>query len=147
MTEHDHGRVAEDGTVYVRRPDGEEVVVGQWAAGDPAEGLRFFERKYEGLRAEADLLAVRLKDGKASPESVSAVVAKLRDAVANPHVVGDLGALSGLAESLEAAGRTRREEMAAAKQAVDPQGILNPGVLIDPAGRDVGLTGALAATG
>ena len=77
MTEHGHGRVAEDGTVYVRRPDGEEVAVGQWAAGDPAEGLAFFERKYDGLRAEADLLLARLKEGKATPESVATVTGKM----------------------------------------------------------------------
>jgi hypothetical protein len=121
MTEHDHGRVAEDGTVYVRRPDGEEVVVGQWAAGDPAEGLAFFERKYEGLRAEADLLMARLKDGKATPESVSAVTTKLREMVTEPHVVGDLAALTALADALDAAGERRREEMAAAKQAAREQ--------------------------
>ncbi len=36
-----------------------------------------------------------------------------------------------------------RETLAAAKQSLDPQGILNPGVLIDPKGRDVGITGAM----
>lgn len=117
MTEHDHGRVAEDGTVFVRRPDGEEVAVGQWAAGAPAEGLAFFERKYDGLKAEADLLMARLKDGKGSPESVATVATKLRDAVANPHVVGDLAALAGLADALEAAGEARREQVAAEREA------------------------------
>ena len=117
MTEHEYGRVAEDGTVFVRRPDGEEVAVGQWAAGDPAAGLAFFERKYEGLKAEAELLLVRLKEGKGSPESVVTVAEKLRDAVANPHLVGDLSALSALADQLEAAGEARKEQASAAKAA------------------------------
>lgn len=34
-----------------------------------------------------------------------------------------------------------RQTLAAGKQFLDPRGILNPGVLIDPAGRDVGITG------
>jgi alkyldihydroxyacetonephosphate synthase len=38
-----------------------------------------------------------------------------------------------------------REALAAAKARLDPRGILNPGVLIDPVGRPVGITGALAA--
>jgi alkyldihydroxyacetonephosphate synthase len=37
-----------------------------------------------------------------------------------------------------------RAALAAAKQRLDPAGILNPGVLIDPVGRKVGQTGALA---
>jgi alkyldihydroxyacetonephosphate synthase len=37
-----------------------------------------------------------------------------------------------------------RAMLAAAKRVADPQGIMNPGVLIDPAGRCVGITGALA---
>ena len=40
------GRVEADGTVYLLAPEG-EVKIGQWAAGPPAAGLAFFQRKYE----------------------------------------------------------------------------------------------------
>jgi hypothetical protein len=116
MTEHAYGRVDDDGTVYVRRPDGQEVAVGQWAAGAPSEGLAFFERKYDGLKAEAELLQARLKDGKGTPENVTIVVGKLRDAVENPHVVGDLTVLTRLADELEAAGEARKVAAAAARE-------------------------------
>ncbi|MBV9332236.1 MAG: FAD-binding oxidoreductase, partial [Alphaproteobacteria bacterium] len=39
-----------------------------------------------------------------------------------------------------------RAALGAAKRTLDPSGILNPGVLIDPEGRAVGLRGALAAS-
>ena len=38
------GRVADDGTVFVRTADGERQV-GQWVGGDAAEGLEFFARQ------------------------------------------------------------------------------------------------------
>jgi alkyldihydroxyacetonephosphate synthase len=37
-----------------------------------------------------------------------------------------------------------RRLLAAAKHEVDPRAVLNPGVLFDPLGRTVGITGALA---
>ena len=37
-----------------------------------------------------------------------------------------------------------RSALAGAKQALDPQGVMNPGVLIDPMGRSVGIAGATA---
>lgn len=117
MTSNTSGRVAEDGTVYVVRPDGQEVAVGQWAAGAPADGLAFFQRKYDGLRAEADLLMLRLKEGKAAPDAAGVLSAKLRETVANPNVVGDLGALAELADKLESAAAARKEAITAAKAA------------------------------
>ncbi len=33
--------------------------------------------------------------------------------------------------------------LGAAKESMDPQGVLNPGVLIDPVGKSVGITGAM----
>ncbi|MBK7686767.1 MAG: FAD-binding oxidoreductase [Rhodocyclaceae bacterium] len=38
-----------------------------------------------------------------------------------------------------------RSALAGAKAVLDPQGVMNPGVLIDPAGRKVGMSGILAA--
>lgn len=40
-----------------------------------------------------------------------------------------------------------RQMLAAAKQVADPHGIMNPGVLLDPTGHAVGMTGALARPG
>jgi hypothetical protein len=140
MIEHEHGRVADDGTVFVRRPDGEEVAVGQWAAGDPAAGLAFFERKYDGLRAEADLLLARLKEGKGTPDAVSTVAAKLRDAVTNPHVVGDLAALSALAEQLEAAGEARKAQVAAAREEARARTLAARHAIVEEAERLAGST-------
>ena len=42
------GRVADDGTVYVRTSEGERAV-GSWRAGSPDEGLAHFVRRYDDL--------------------------------------------------------------------------------------------------
>lgn len=109
------GRVTEDGTVYLRLPEG-EVVVGQWAAGPPAEGLAFFARKYDDLVVEAQLARQRLVDGKASPESADTTLAKVREALDAHAFVGDVVALRELCDDL-AAQATQARERAQAQRA------------------------------
>ena len=46
MTTSEWGRVAEDGTVYVRTADGERSV-GQYPEGTPEEALAFFAKRYD----------------------------------------------------------------------------------------------------
>jgi hypothetical protein len=115
------GRVDDDGTVHVTLPDGSEASVGQWAAGTPAEGLAFFVRKFDDLSVEVDLATRRLREGKAAPDQAAAVVKRVREALASPSMVGDLGSLTERADALEALVAERRkavsEERAAAKAA------------------------------
>ena len=53
------GRVADDGTVYVRT-GGSERVVGSWQAGSPDEALAFYRREMRGPETEVTLLEQRI---------------------------------------------------------------------------------------
>lgn len=106
------GRVTEDGTIFVRLPDGQEHRVGQWAAGDPAAGLAHFARRYRDLVVEVDLAARRLKAGRATPDQVEAVAARLRTATEEPAFVGDIATLTKKIDSLVSDAASRRAELA-----------------------------------
>ena len=106
------GRVTDDGTVYLRTPDG-EVIVGQWAAGPPAEGLAFFGRKYDDLVVEIDLVAKRLADGRATADQAVAVLAKVREGIESRSFVGDIAALQAKCDAVEAAITSAREAASA----------------------------------
>ncbi len=108
------GRVTDDGTVYLTAPEG-ELLVGQWAAGPPAEGLAFFGRKYDDLVVEIDLVSRRLKDGKASGEQALLVLAKVREGLAGRSFVGDIAALEAQCDALEASIATAKAAAQAQK--------------------------------
>jgi len=116
------GRVDDAGAVYVRTPDGpeDEVKVGEWLAGDPADGVRFYERKYASLGVEIDLLEHRLGEAGLPPDEAMALIGKLRDQVDRPHCVGDLAALrsrlDGLVAIVDAQRGARKAERAAARE-------------------------------
>jgi len=110
------GRVDADGTVVLFAPEG-EVVVGQWVAGPPAEGLAFFGRKYDDLVVELDLTAARLADGHANAEAAAVAISHVREAVAAHTYVGDTQALLSKIESLETAVAQAKVAHQAAKAA------------------------------
>lgn len=110
------GRVEPDGTVYVRTASG-DVSVGQYTIGTPEEGLAFFVRKYDDLAAEVSLAKQRLADGKANPESITQLIARIRAEIATPKMVGDFVALEATAVELEAANAAKAAERQAQKAA------------------------------
>ena len=113
------GRVAEDGSVYVRTADGERQV-GSWAAGSPDEALAYYQRKFDGLKVEVDLIANRLKQtGPSAPSPKDALdkIGKLRESISGANAVGDLqGLLTRLDGLVELAEQRRAEHKAVREQ-------------------------------
>ncbi|WP_223399104.1 DUF349 domain-containing protein [Nocardioides rotundus] len=99
MTSHEWGRVAEDGTVYVRTADGERSV-GQVPDASPEEALKFFTERYAALEFEVGLLEQRVRAGKLSPDEAASSVKTVRDQAAEANAVGDLTALVGRLDAL-----------------------------------------------
>ena len=61
------GRVGEDGTVYVRTPQGEKAV-GSYPGKSAEEALAYFVRKFEALASEVALTAARVTSGAMVPQ-------------------------------------------------------------------------------
>ncbi|MAT60373.1 MAG: hypothetical protein CMH41_01760 [Micrococcales bacterium] len=116
MGESAPGRMDDDGTVYVRMPDGSERSIGQWAAGDPQAGLAYFTRRYQDLIVELDLMRTRLKKGQAKPDDAVALADRIKLAVTEPTFLGDLPALSAKADQLIELAGIRKTELAEEKQ-------------------------------
>lgn len=95
------GRVTDDGTVYLKAPEG-EIVVGQYAAGTPQEGLIFYARKFDDLVVEIDILESRVKDTKINADAAASVIAKVREALAARSFVGDIASLEARLITLDA---------------------------------------------
>ncbi|WP_432494435.1 DUF349 domain-containing protein [Kineococcus gypseus] len=107
------GRVAEDGTVWVRRADGEHEV-GQYPDATPEEALAYFVRKYEELVAQVDLFEQRLRSTELAGKDIVSGVSGLRTALAETRAVGDL---DGLTARVEALATVADEARAAADRA------------------------------
>ena len=99
MTSHEWGRVADDGTVFVKTADGERPV-GQYPEGSPDEALKFFTERYDALAFEVGLLEQRVNSGVLSPEEATESVKTVRAQVVTANAVGDLASLAGRLDAL-----------------------------------------------
>lgn len=94
---------------------------------------------FQVLGAEDGNLALMLERWREIKMAANAVVTGLGGTVTHHHSVGRDHRPGYEAQTSE----LYRTTLAAAKNNLDPKGILNPGVLIDPVGRKVGQTGML----
>ena len=101
------GRVAEDGTVFVRTADGERPV-GQYPEGTPEEALAFYTKRYDDLAFEVHLLEQRVAGGKLTPEEATSSVKQLRELVVDASAVGDLVSLAARLDALAPVIATQR---------------------------------------
>ena len=109
------GRVADDGVVYVRTPEGERAV-GSYPGKSPEEALAYFVRKFEALASEVALLAARIKSGALVPSDAHEAVSKLRQQVATLNGVGDLATLARSVEQIPDLIEGHREAYEARKE-------------------------------
>lgn len=123
MTTSEWGRVAEDGTVYVKTLDGERSV-GQYPEGTPEEALAFYTKRYDELAGHVHLLEQRVQAGVVTPDEATESVRNLRTQVVEANAVGDLTSLTGRLDALgpvisqqrQVRRAERAEKAAAAKE-------------------------------
>ena len=108
VTTSEWGRVADDGTVYVRTADGERAV-GQYPEGTPEEALAFYVKRYDELAGSVHLLEQRVNAGVVSPDEATEGVKGLRAQVAEANAVGDLTTLVGRLDALGPVISTQRQ--------------------------------------
>lgn len=109
------GRIDDDGTVYVRTPDGERKI-GSWQAGDKDAGFAFYALRFDDLAAEVSVLEKRLASGVGDPASTRTQAGALKEQLLTAAVIGDLGALDTRLDAVLAAAEAKAGEAAAARQ-------------------------------
>ena len=107
-TGEEWGRVAEDGTVFVRTADGERQV-GQMPDATPEEALAFYVKRFEGLAFEVQLLEQRINAGTLGPDEAVAAVDKVHATLVDAQAVGDLASLDSRVQSLRGTIDRQRE--------------------------------------
>jgi hypothetical protein len=116
----DFGRVAEDGTVYVRTNDTERAV-GQIPDATPEQALDFFIKRGQALEVEVDLLTQRIRNGALNPEEARKTITGLRTTILEANAVADLAGLAAkldpLLEVIDSQAAVKREEKAKAAAA------------------------------
>lgn len=114
------GRVAEDGTVFVRDGD-EEREVGQVPGATSDDALALYVLRFLDLKAKVVLFETRLAATDLSVKEIDGTLNRLTEELAAPAVVGDLVGLRARLDALRSVAAERRAaaeaERVAARQA------------------------------
>lgn len=132
MTGQQWGRVDDDGTVWVRTPEGERAV-GQYPGASQEEALAYFARKYADLAAQVSLLEQRIAAGHVTGADVEVSISRLSEAVRDAPVVGDLDALLQRLAALAPVAEQRRAEAEQARQEARSRSIAERAALVEEA--------------
>ncbi|HET7534048.1 MAG TPA: DUF349 domain-containing protein [Nocardioidaceae bacterium] len=103
------GRVAEDGSVFVRTADGERQV-GQMPDATPEEALAFYTKRYDDLAFEVQLLEQRIAAGTLSPDEATSAVDQVHATLQDAQAVGDLAGLDARLDGLRSTIEKQREQ-------------------------------------
>lgn len=108
------GRVDEDGTAWVVTSEGERCI-GSWQAGDAAEGLAHFGRRFDDLATEVAILESRLASRSGDAKKTRAAAEALAESLPTAAVIGDLDGLAArlatiVADSEKAATAAKHEK-------------------------------------
>jgi hypothetical protein len=109
------GRVAEDGTVYVRTAAGERAV-GSFPGASTTEALAYFTRKFDALEGQVRLLEQRVRTTDLAAKDAFATISKLKSEIASASAVGDLDGLAARLDALAPVIEEHRAEHEAARQ-------------------------------
>lgn len=109
------GRVADDGTVFVKEGDSEREV-GQFPDATQEEALALYARRYLELKAKLDVFAQRLKSKSIKPREIDETVKTLAEEVKQPDVVGNIAALQEQFATLQQEAQSKKEQIAQARK-------------------------------
>ena len=110
------GRVADDGTVFVKDGEGEREV-GQFPDASKEEALALYARRYLDLKAKLDLFANKLKSNNVKSREIDETIKALSTETEQPAVVGDLAALKAQFEALKEEGAAKKTALTEARKA------------------------------
>ncbi len=106
-----HGRVAEDGTVFVTE-NGTEREVGQYPNATAEEALAFYARRFLDLKAKLDHFEAHLATNSIKSHEIDESLKTLDSETTAPAVVGNTIALREQFERVKAAGEAKKAELA-----------------------------------
>jgi hypothetical protein len=117
------GRVAEDGSVFVRTAEGERKV-GQMPDATAEEALAFYTKRYDDLAFEVQLLEQRIAAGTLAPDEATSAVDQVHATLQEAQAVGDLAGLDARLEGLRSTIEKQREKRKAerAKRVAEAKG-------------------------